>query len=122
MPANRAAFINNESHFTLIMSFSNYANCTFYPVFVRETRGGVQRELRTIPWRTIPLYAGANVWLAGDVNGDGAVTLVDFSLLARSFNRRAGEEGFDPRANSNGDDSVSLLDFSLLASNFNRVG
>lgn len=121
MPANRAMFVNSESHLTLIMSFSNYAGCTFYPVIVRETRGGVTRELRTINGRTVSLYAGANAWLPGDVNGDGAVTLVDFSLLARSFNLRLGDPNYDPRADFNGDSTVSLADFSLLATYFNRV-
>jgi hypothetical protein len=124
MPDGRAAFINTESHVTLIMSGSIYAGCRFYPTMVRETRGGVTRELLTnaYPWRTLPLYAGARVRLVGDINGDGVVSLVDFSLLVASYNKRSGDAGYDWRADLNGDNAVTLQDFSLLAGNYNRRG
>jgi hypothetical protein len=126
MPTNRAAFINVEAALSVIMSFSNYANCTFYPVVVRETRGGVTRELRpnAFPWRTLSLYVGgpaAPPALLGDINGDGAVTLADFALLAAAFNKREGEAGYEARADLNADWAVTLADFSILASNFNRT-
>jgi hypothetical protein len=124
MPDGRAAFINTESQVSLIMSGSIYAGCRFYPTMVRETRGGVTRELLTtaFPWRTLPLYAGAGVRLVGDINGDGAVTLIDFSLLAATYNKRIGDPGYDARADLNGDGAVTLVDFSLLAGNYNRRG
>jgi hypothetical protein len=56
-----------------------------------------------------------------DVNGDGVVSLADFSLLAASFNRVLGQLGYDARADFNADNAVTLADFSMLASNFNRV-
>jgi len=59
---------------------------------------------------------------AGDVNDDNQITLVDFSLLIGTFNRRTGDTGFDPRADLNGDGAITLVDFSLLAGNFNQVG
>jgi len=57
---------------------------------------------------------------AGDVNNDNQVTLVDFGLLAVTFNRREGEAGYDGRGDLNADRTVTLADFALLAANFNR--
>jgi hypothetical protein len=59
---------------------------------------------------------------AGDVNDDNRVTLVDFSLMVGTFNKRTSDSGYDARADLNGDGAVSLVDFSLLAGNFNQVG
>lgn len=59
--------------------------------------------------------------LIGDINGDGAVTLVDFALLAASFNKRPTDTGYDARADLNSDQVVTLADFALLAANFNRT-
>jgi hypothetical protein len=56
---------------------------------------------------------------SGDVNNDNRITLRDFNILARSFNRMPGQRRYDARADLNGDGEVSLLDFSLLALNFN---
>jgi hypothetical protein len=77
--------------------------------------------------QSVTLIAGANAVTfpplrMGDVNDDNAVTLPDFSILASSFNRSNGQNGYDARADLNGDGSVSLTDFSLLAGNFNQVG
>ncbi len=58
----------------------------------------------------------------GDANGDNAVTLVDFSILASSYGRSAGGAGYDDRADFNEDQAVTLLDFSLLASNYGQLG
>jgi uncharacterized protein YkwD len=57
---------------------------------------------------------------AGDVNNDNQVTLVDFGLLAATFNRREGDAGYDGRGDLNADRTVTLADFALLAANFNR--
>ena len=59
---------------------------------------------------------------AGDANGDNLVSLLDFSVLASTFNLASGDAGYDGRADFNGDGLVSLLDFSLLATNFNTAG
>lgn len=60
--------------------------------------------------------------LSGNADGDNAVTILDFSLLAATFNLSAGDNGYDPRADFNYDGQVSLADFSLLAQNFNTSG
>jgi len=60
--------------------------------------------------------------LEGDANGDDRVSGVDFSILAATYNKSSGQEGFDPRADFTDDGRVSGVDFSLLASNYTRVG
>ena len=59
---------------------------------------------------------------AGDANNDNKVTIVDFSILATTFGKSAGDVGYDDRADSNGDGKVTIVDFSLLASNFGTNG
>jgi len=58
----------------------------------------------------------------GDSDDNNRVDIVDFSILAMTFNRAEGAEGFDPRADFNCDGAVNILDFSLLAENFNQGG
>lgn len=60
--------------------------------------------------------------LAGDTNNDNFVTILDFSLLASTFNLASTDNGYDARADFNGDNQVSATDFSLLAVNFNTAG
>ncbi|MEM7680781.1 MAG: glycosyl hydrolase 53 family protein [Planctomycetota bacterium] len=54
--------------------------------------------------------------LPGDANGDGAVDLLDFDVLAQNFGSAtsAGASSGD----FNGDGAVDLLDFDVLAQNF----
>ena len=58
----------------------------------------------------------------GDADGNNLVNLTDFSLLAATFGKQAGDGGYDERADFNGDGVVNLLDFSLLATNFGQAG
>lgn len=72
---------------------------------------------------TVTLASGVNTvdfgtLRGGDSDGDGYVTLVDFSILATAFGRCDGEADFDGRADHNGDGCITLLDFSLLRANF----
>ena len=53
--------------------------------------------------------------LPGDVNSDGMVNLVDFSLLASAFGTANANADF------NTDGIVNLADFSILAANFGRA-
>jgi alginate lyase len=58
----------------------------------------------------------------GDANNDNLVSLADVSLIAMSYNRLAGEPGYDARADLNADQRISLLDFSVLTSNYGQTG
>lgn len=56
-----------------------------------------------------------DTFLLPDINRDGHVNLLDFSLLASKFNQSGSGIG---RSDINGDGVVNLLDFSLLASKY----
>lgn len=58
----------------------------------------------------------------GDANDDNAVSALDFTILASTFNLQQGDAGYDGRADFNADNLVNSMDFSLLASNFNTQG
>ncbi len=60
-------------------------------------------------WTTTPL-------LAGDINNDNKIDLLDYSLLALKFNPGATQTAVE---DLNFDGKVDLLDYSLLALNFN---
>jgi hypothetical protein len=50
-----------------------------------------------------------------DLNGDGVVNCLDLDIVKASFGRRAGQPGFDPRADVNGDGVVNVLDLSAVS-------
>jgi hypothetical protein len=54
-------------------------------------------------------------FLAEDINMDGHVDILDFSLLSSKFGQTGTNLG---RADINGDNAVNILDFSLLSSKF----
>ncbi|MEM7681867.1 MAG: dockerin type I domain-containing protein [Planctomycetota bacterium] len=54
--------------------------------------------------------------LPGDANGDGAVDLLDFDVLAQNFGQPTA--GGASAGDFNGDGVVDLLDFDLLSQNF----
>lgn len=56
----------------------------------------------------------------GDINGDGKVTLADFSILAYWYKRTLTAEA-KAQVDINGDGKVTLADFSILAYYWNRV-
>jgi hypothetical protein len=60
VPDGRPALINNESDLSATMSFSSYVASGFFPVWVREIRYGITRDLSvdSVPGRTLPLYVG----------------------------------------------------------------
>ncbi|MEM7798277.1 MAG: choice-of-anchor Q domain-containing protein [Chloroflexota bacterium] len=75
----------------------------------------------------VTLTEGANtisfgLLKSGDINADNAISALDFSILASSFNLSLGDSGYVSAADLNADDAITALDFSLLASNFNQSG
>ena len=56
--------------------------------------------------------------LPGDIDGDGAVTIDDFLILAEAF-ATTGADRFD--GDFDGDNDVDFLDFLVLARNFGRT-
>jgi hypothetical protein len=53
--------------------------------------------------------------LLGDLNSDGAVNCSDLAIVKASFGKKAGQTGFDARADVNGDGVVNVLDLSQVA-------
>ncbi|MBI4332772.1 MAG: SBBP repeat-containing protein [Chloroflexi bacterium] len=70
------------------------------------------------PFPTPTLTPG---YLPGDVNRDGRVDAADLNLLMASFNKRAGDAGFDPNADFNGDGIVDVFDLATIGLNFGRT-
>ncbi len=52
--------------------------------------------------------------IRGDLNGDGRVNLIDFSIEAYWYKKK----GFPVTYDLNGDKSITLVDFSIMASNW----
>jgi hypothetical protein len=55
--------------------------------------------------------------LAGDVNGDGKVDCADLAIVKSSFGKRAGQLGFDSRADLDVNGIVDIRDLALVARN-----
>ncbi len=56
--------------------------------------------------------------VAGDVDGNGTVDIIDFQLLSNSFGKVLGQTGYDGRSDFNSSNSVDILDFQVLSNNF----
>jgi hypothetical protein len=50
----------------------------------------------------------------GDLNGDGNVDCADVAIVRTSFAKRAGQPGFDARADANGDNVVNISDLAFV--------
>ncbi|MBI4332773.1 MAG: SBBP repeat-containing protein [Chloroflexi bacterium] len=68
-----------------------------------------------------PTPTPAAGYLPGDVTRDGRVDAADLNLLMASFNKRAGDAGFNPNADFNGDGIVDLFDLAAVGLNFGRT-
>ncbi len=69
---------------------------------------------------TVNVTVNNSSYIPEDVNQDGHVTILDFSILAANFGKSGGAIT-NARADVNGDGSVTILDFSLLAAKFGKV-
>jgi hypothetical protein len=58
----------------------------------------------------------------GDVDGDNAVTVLDYNFLSSAFDSKPGDASWDERADLDGDGAVTVLDYNVLSSNFDRQG
>ena len=60
------------------------------------------------------------VGIAGDVNADGTVNILDAIRLAGAFGAKSGDAKWNPNADINGDGVVNILDAIKLAGNFGK--
>ena len=57
------------------------------------------------------------VILVGDVNGDLAVTMVDYQLVKKAIPSVPGSPNWNPKADLNGDNKVDIKDYAIVKSN-----
>jgi hypothetical protein len=55
----------------------------------------------------------------GDVNGDGTVSVLDLTLVARHMGTRVGDRRYDPRLDLNHDGRINVLDLMIV---LRRIG
>ncbi len=53
--------------------------------------------------------------LVGDLDANGSVGCDDLTIVKAAFGKKAGQPGFDPRADVNGDGIINVLDLSIVA-------
>jgi hypothetical protein len=53
--------------------------------------------------------------LAGDVNEDGQVNVLDLTLVSLAYGSLEGEPAYDPNADLNGDGIVDMRDLRIVA-------
>lgn len=58
----------------------------------------------------------------GDCNGDNAVDISDYAILARSFGSSRGMPAFEPGADLNGDQFVDISDYVIMAFRYGTAG
>jgi hypothetical protein len=67
------------------------------------------------------VYETAFPRLSTDLNGDGAVNIVDVSIAARAFNSRPGETNWDFTADLNNDGIINILDVAMIAKDYGKT-
>jgi acid phosphatase type 7 len=67
-------------------------------------------------------FSTAFAAIAGDINGDSRVDILDFQLLSNSFGKSQGQTGYNASADLNADTRIDILDFQLVSNNFGRIG
>jgi subtilisin family serine protease len=110
-PSEIAATLDNTGAFTLTALQPG--------VYTIDVRGHQTLRNRAVVTLTSGLTAvDFGLLRGGDSDGDGYVSLVDFSILVTTFSACAGDAGYDARSDFNGDACVTLLDFSILRTNY----
>ncbi len=60
-------------------------------------------------------------WFLGDIDGDGAVGILDFSLLASAWGARLGDAHYLRAADLDCDGLIGEYDYQILALQYGRV-
>jgi hypothetical protein len=63
-------------------------------------------------------YAAAPQVVIGDLNGDGAVDVVDLLIFVETFGKLRTDPGFNPEADFNCDGSIDVVDLLIFVGNF----
>jgi len=59
--------------------------------------------------------------LLGDINRDGTVDIVDYTILFGNFGKNATDAGADARADINNDGKINILDYTYVFENFGKT-
>ncbi len=91
--------------------------CTIYTI---------KAEASVIPGEfltTNNLYVDGTVKvkLLGDVNGDGAIDILDLSLMGQAYGRFAGDPEYNPEADMNHDGLIDIRDVAVISRNYGKT-
>jgi hypothetical protein len=84
----------------------------YYFVMVVIDHGGNMSDMSNL------LPAATRARIAGDVNEDNTVDVVDLLYFVDSFGLVLGDPGYDARCDFNGDNSVDVVDLLMFVDNF----
>ncbi|QDU71513.1 hypothetical protein [Mucisphaera calidilacus] len=108
---NRDGRIDDADIDLLVLAIINRTGETIDPIFDLDGNDHVdQNDLDELVLNILQTAFG-------DADLNGSVNLLDLSVLASNFNRKAGWAG----GNFSGDDKVNLLDLSLLAASYSTT-
>ncbi|MBN1188201.1 MAG: Ig-like domain-containing protein [Dehalococcoidales bacterium] len=67
-------------------------------------------------------YTGVDMGtlLEGNADDDNKISISDFGILANTYGKQRGDEGFDERADFDRNDKVNIADFGLMATNYGK--
>ena len=66
-----------------------------------------------------PLDSTRWVRIAGDINNDGKINLLDWIIVRNSMGSRPGDPYWNDRADVNNDGIINLLDWLIVRNNMN---
>lgn len=84
---------------------------------VRQSYTVAAPPLRPTPG---PSWSPCCTWFLGDINGDLAVDVLDFSLLCSAYGSHSGEPRYLQSADLDCDGAVDEIDFTLLQVQYGR--
>ena len=83
----------------------------------RDTAGSTTYLVKTAGTSVTPVFSPTptTAFVQGDINEDGVVNILDFTLLSNAFGTN------DTTADINSDGIVNVLDFTILSNNFGKT-
>jgi subtilisin family serine protease len=102
---------------TFIWDTSTAQPCSNYTI--KAEASSVPQESNTV--NNVLADGHVKVKMQGDVNGDGAVNVLDLTIVSLSYGLYDGEPGFNPVADINKDGFVDMRDLVVVARNLGRT-
>jgi len=84
------------------------------------SKPGVEETQESVTWASFGpspanlIFDITNPEVQGDLNEDGVSDCKDLAIVKASFGKRAGQSGFDPRADFNADGVVDIKDWTHI--------